>query len=172
MTSHGKTGAPSDSRSMADAKTETALVLPAEAAGGSTAPVHFPGFPGVFTPEQPIAVGALGFDKVTDARAAVDDTGVPLRETRVEAGSAPLPERENHVPSEAQTIAAEQSAAEEGDAPYEAPEGWPQTHAELDVIAEREGLEFPPGTRTVADKTMFLVDAEVSPEPDDEEGGA
>ena len=74
--------------------TETALVLPVSATTGSEA-VHFGGFPGQWYPGRPIAVSALGFETEDEALKAAKD--LPLVVKRVKAGSAPAPERENHI---------------------------------------------------------------------------
>ena len=98
-------------------ETETALVLPASATIGSEA-VHFGGFPGQWYPGRPIAVSALGFETKDEALEAAKD--LPLVVKRVPAGSAPAPERENHVgalpytnPVEDETPAKSAPAAEE-----------------------------------------------------------
>jgi hypothetical protein len=75
-------------------ETETALVLPASAVVGSEA-VHYGGFPGQWYPGRAIAVSALGFETEDEALEAAKD--LPLVVTRVKVGSAPAPERENHV---------------------------------------------------------------------------
>jgi hypothetical protein len=74
--------------------TETALVLPVGATVGSE-PVHYGGFPGQWYPGRPIAVSALGFETEDEALEAAKD--LPLVVTRAKVGSAPAPERENHV---------------------------------------------------------------------------
>jgi hypothetical protein len=75
-------------------ETETALVLPASAVVGSEA-VHYGGFPGQWYPGRPIAVSALGFETEDEALKAAKD--LPLVVKRVPVGSAPAPERENHI---------------------------------------------------------------------------
>lgn len=75
-------------------RTEIALVLPAARTVGSE-PVHFGGFPGLWYPERPIALSALGFETPDEALEAARE--LPLVTMRVEVGSAPMPERENHV---------------------------------------------------------------------------
>ena len=74
--------------------TETALVLPVSAAPGSEA-IHFGGFPGQWYPGRPIAVSALGFETKDEALEAAKD--LPLVVKIVPIGSAPAPERENHI---------------------------------------------------------------------------
>lgn len=106
---------------MSDQKTETAFVLPADAFPGSDAPVHFGGFPGIWEPGRPIAVSELGFATVGDARDARKEFAPELDEKSVKVGSAPMPERENHVPAEPAAAVDEgepepASAAEEGPA--------------------------------------------------------
>lgn len=82
---------------MSEAKSETAFVLPAAAVGGSSEPVHFGGFPGVWTPGEPIAVSELGFATVKEAREAKNDLAADLVEKTVKAGSAPMPAADNHI---------------------------------------------------------------------------
>lgn len=85
--------------------TETALELDVEAAGYTRGEaVHFGSFPGVWEPGRPVAVGELGFDTDEEALARVAELGLPLRKLRVPAGSAPMPERPNHVPAEAAEV--------------------------------------------------------------------
>lgn len=76
---------------------EKAFELDTEAAGytGSEG-VHFGDFPGVWAPGVPIALTELGFDTAADARAAVEELGLPLKEVSVDVGSAPMPTRPNH----------------------------------------------------------------------------
>lgn len=79
-----------------------ALELDTAAAGYSgTDAVHFGDFPGMWAPGHPVAVSELGFDTEKEALAAVKALGLPLREVHVEQGSARMPERLNHAPSEA-----------------------------------------------------------------------
>lgn len=94
---------------MAEAKTETAFVLPEDAFPGSAGPVHFGGgFPGVWYPGKAIAVSELGFDTVAQAREAKKNLAPELVEKTVRVGSAaPLP-RENHIPLETAPEEAEQ----------------------------------------------------------------
>lgn len=80
------------------ADNETAFVLPAKAVAGSDTPVHFANFPGVWYPEQPISVSALGFATLKDARAAREALAPDLKETKVAEGSAEMPAVANHVP--------------------------------------------------------------------------
>ena len=96
--------------------TETALVLDTDAAGYTGGePVHFAGFPGAWAPGKPIAVDALGLGHRDRVRELVHELGLPLKETRVPAGSAPLP------PMPSQVVAADEPAAAEGEAVEQAP---------------------------------------------------
>lgn len=94
----GVRGAAADTRPMASEK-ELAFVLPAADVAGSAGAVCFAGFPGVWAPDVPIAVSELGFESVQDARAARDATASVLRDVKVDTGTAPMPERPNHLPS-------------------------------------------------------------------------
>lgn len=55
----------------------SAILLPKGAVPGSKSPVHFPGFPGVFTPGKPISLDELELD-AEDAQARIEDAGLPL----------------------------------------------------------------------------------------------
>lgn len=95
-------------------KTETALELDVEQAGHTRGEaVAFGGFPGVWEPGRPVAVSELGFDTDADALALVEELELPLRKVKVEAGSAPMPDRPNHVASQLEQLGAEEDA--EGD---------------------------------------------------------
>ena len=97
-------------------ETETALVLPASAVVGSEA-IHFGGFPGQWYPGRPIAVSALGFETKDEALEAAKD--LPLVVKIVPVGSAPAPERENHIAGTLYTnvsAEAEEPAAKEASA--------------------------------------------------------
>jgi hypothetical protein len=109
-----------------------AFVLPEEVAGNG--PVTFPGFPGVWTPGQPIEAAAFVAAGVADTETELDERRPPqLERVDVAAGSHPLPARPNHVPS------AEEAAA--------APKLEKMSHDELDTRARTLGLaEFPAKT--------------------------
>jgi len=96
--------------------TETALVLPVSATTGSEA-VHFGGFPGQWYPGRPIAVSVLGFETEDEALEAAKD--LPLVVKRVKVGSAPAPERENHIAGVSYTNPAEDEAPEAEEAATE-----------------------------------------------------
>lgn len=96
--------------------TEAAFELDADAAGYTHGEaVHFGSFPGVWFVEQPIAVSELGFDSEQEAVDRVAELGLPLRKTRVPVGSAPMPERTNHVYPEPVEEDVEADAAVEAD---------------------------------------------------------
>jgi hypothetical protein len=57
--------------------------------------IHFGGFPGQWYPGRPIAVSELGFETKDEALEAAK--GLPLVVKIVPVGSAPTPERENHI---------------------------------------------------------------------------
>jgi hypothetical protein len=80
-----------------------ALVLPAEAVSSSS-PTTFPGFPGVWPPGEPIEaqvfVDAGLFADPDEMVSFASELGLPLETTTVKKGSAPLPERPNHVSEE------------------------------------------------------------------------
>lgn len=104
---------------MADAK-ETAFVLHQADVPGSREPIHFAGFPGVWEPDTPIAVSALGFDTVKAARVAKDELAPLLKEVRVDEGSAPMPVAANHVPlADTPTAVAAEPAEPPADAAQE-----------------------------------------------------
>lgn len=134
---------------------ETALELDTDAAGYTRSePVHFGSFPGVWEPGRPIAVSELGFASEEEALAAVADLELPLRQVRVDAGSAPMPERPNHLLSqEAQRVL----DMELEPAPGESEPRPPRTNADADALAVEAGIgEWPEGVKTVAQKVEFL----------------
>jgi hypothetical protein len=128
---------------------EVALELDVEAAGeGRGVEVHFSNFPGVWAPDRPIAVSELGFANVDEALDRVDELGLPLRRLDVEAGSAPMPARDNQIASEDQARAVELATSEK-------PHGF-RTHAEADEAAAAANVAWPKQKMTVAEKTEFL----------------
>jgi hypothetical protein len=152
---------------MPSAEKETALVLSQDAVAASgSSPVHFPGFPGVWAPDQPIAVSALGFGSEKEALAEVKLRGLPLEEKKVDVGSAPMPARPNHIPSGPAPAAAEAEAPAEETAPEAK---WPQTHAELDDLGDEYDVEFEADAK-VADKIAALEAAGVAPPAEEGEG--
>jgi hypothetical protein len=105
---------------MSPKSTEAALELDTDAAGYTRgAGVHFAGFPGVWEPGRPVAISELGFASADEALDLVDELGLPLRKVRVPAGSAPMPERPNHVASQLDTGGGD----DEGDVTVEAAAG-------------------------------------------------
>ena len=75
-----------------------ALVLAEDAGAG---PLTFPGFPGVWTQGAPIEADVFvhaGIFETVDAVLAAAEL-LPLEQVKVAKGSAPLPERPNHLPN-------------------------------------------------------------------------
>lgn len=128
--------------------TVTALELDAEAAGytGGEA-LHFGGFPGVWSPGQPVAVSELGFESEQDALDRARELELPLREVRVDEGSAPMPARPNHLANTDQETALD-------DVDTATKKRW--THAELDALAAEADVTWPAGVTKVDEKAAFL----------------
>ena len=153
---------------------QTALVLTAEAAeeagltGGG--PFTFPGFPGVYAIDAPVAVSEL---RNEDAPARAEELGLPLSTVTVAEGEG-IPERENHVRSTRQ-VAADVKA----DAIADATGGSTiRTHKQADKIAAELGIAFEPDA-TVADKVAAIESFNAAaaletdaPEKDDDESVA
>lgn len=53
------------------------LVLPAEAMPGASHTVHFPGFPGVYMPDEPVELAELGMS-ADEAKERIAELGLPL----------------------------------------------------------------------------------------------
>lgn len=53
----------------------------------------FPGFPGVWLPDQPVPVSALGFESARDAERVVKELGLPLKSAKAEAVAVDPPPR-------------------------------------------------------------------------------
>lgn len=108
-------------------------------------PVNLAGFPGMWTPGEPIAaaefIKAGAFDSVEEMRDRVRELGMPLKEVSVGEGEASMPVRANHAPNSEE--AAEAKATLEASTP--------RSHAEADQAAADLGLDFPPGMK-LADK--------------------
>lgn len=137
-----------------------ALVLPEGAVSGSDA-VTFPGFPGVWTPGQPIELSAFAAAGIASADELLElaaEMGVPLEEVDVDEGSAPLPERENHL-----TPSAPSAPLNEGLAA--------KTVAELDELAAEMGLEDYPKSGKKPEK-LAAIEAALAAEPDEAEDEA
>lgn len=123
---------------------ETAFVLddPGLAGGG---PVNLAGFPGTWTPGEPIAASAFvdagAFESVQAMRDQIRELRMPLKEISVSEGSAPLPLRDNHMPNAEEAAAAKQSLET----------STPRTHKEADKAAAELGIDFAPDTK-LADK--------------------
>lgn len=123
-----------------------AFTLTEEAGPG---PLTFPGFPGVWSQgeaiEAQVFVDARVFHSVGEMQERVRELGVPLEETSVAKGAAPLPARDNHVPNAEEAIAAGEKALAD------------LTIAELDERgADLDGY---PKSQNKADKVAFLEDA-------------
>ena len=91
---------------------EPALVLPVDAVA-STSDTYWPDFPGVFTPGQPIAISALGFETLKDAEAAAKELGLPLKRSTVEVPETPDVEPEL-LPVEPDPTVEPAASADEG----------------------------------------------------------
>jgi hypothetical protein len=127
---------------------ETALELDVDAAGYTRSEgVHFGGFPGVWEPGRPVAVSELGFDTEEEALALVDELELPLRPVQVDAGSARMPERPNHLLSqEQQRVLANEAAA-----------NWPpRSHKDADAVAAAASIEWPRPKMTLDEKVAQL----------------
>jgi hypothetical protein len=127
---------------------ETAFVLDDEGLAGG-GPVNLAGFPGMWTPGEPIAaaefVKAGAFDSVQEMRDRVRELGMPLKEVTVGEGTAPIAARANHMPN----------AEEAAEAKATLETSTPRSHAEADQAAAELGLDFPAGTK-LADKVEAI----------------
>lgn len=139
----------------------TAYVLDADDLAGSEA-VTFPGFPGVWTPGEPIAaaefVKAGAFDSVDEMGDRVAELGLPLKQTTVADGEGLMPARENHLPSQEQADATK----------AELNGRTPKSHAEADAIAADLGISFPPDAKLDKKKALIaeaLAEPSVSDDP-------
>jgi hypothetical protein len=90
---------------MPDAKTEPAVVFDDESHTGTDL-VHFGDSPGVFMPDEPVAVSELEYASEKDAADRVKELGLPLKKTTVTVGKGKAPARENHALSEDEARAA------------------------------------------------------------------
>lgn len=99
---------------MAD-KSQPALVLDREVA--QSEPVHFAGFPGLWRPDQPIAVSELGLGDADETYRRVDQLGLPLARTTVPAGEGLMPDVPNHVRAGEVPVAIEDGDVETVEAP-------------------------------------------------------
>lgn len=122
---------------------EAAFVL-ADDAVASRAPVHFPNFPGVWEPGQPIAARELldrldSVETVKELEELISQEGHPLQATTVEAGSAPMPVPASQIPSEEQVARGqdEPPAKPEPDA-EQIPAGTPASQATATAAASEE----------------------------------
>lgn len=127
----------------------SALILTEEKAAEhgymGAGPFTFPsGFPGNFYPGVPIALSELGYVDEETAKAALEESGVPLAWTEVEEGEG-LAERDNHAPD-----------AETAVAPVEKPKAI-RTHDDADAAAAELGITFSEEPRpTVAEKVEAI----------------
>ena len=128
-----------------------AFVLRHGAAGDGA--VTFPGFPGVWTPGEPIEaqvfVDAGVFASTEEMQDRAAEVGVPLETTTVAAGSAPMPERDNHVSNAAEAAVQAGKSLEE------------MSHRELDAKAATLGLDLPDVTKA---EKVALIDAVLNPD--------
>ncbi len=133
-----------------------AFTLTEEAGPG---PLTFPGFPGVWNQGESIEaqffVDAGVFESVEAMQARVAELGVPLEETSVAEGFAPLPPRDNHVPNAEEAVEAAEKALAE------------MTHAELDAKAASLGIDLPDGTKP---EKVEALEAAMAPEDLEELG--
>jgi hypothetical protein len=99
------------------AEQETAFVLDPDAVFASV-PVHFPNFPGVYFPGEPIAAREL-LDRLADVdtiealKDHVAAEALPLKVKMVDEGSAPMPVAETHAPSEEEVRKGQAEAPDE-----------------------------------------------------------
>lgn len=111
-----------------------AYVLPQEAVAGTDA-VTFAGFPGIWTPGEPIAALELvthgGFVDEDELADMVEELGLPLEQTTVTGDDGAMPTPANHVAGREEAIA---------DAVEETPR--PRTHKQADKLAQERGIEF------------------------------
>lgn len=145
-------------------------MLPEDAVSG-TAAVTFAGFPGIWTPGQPIAVaelarhGALSQDEVGEK---VEELGLPLEPAEVGADEGAMPMPPNHR-------ASRDEAAHEA---LEEQRPRARSHKELDERASEVGLEWPRADMTREQKQQLLDEhvaaQELQPdepeEPQEDEG--
>lgn len=69
------------------------LVLPVDAVSDLET-TTFPGFPGTFTPGEPVALADLGFDSEDEAFALVEELQLPLEPAKAELSTPPATEEE------------------------------------------------------------------------------
>lgn len=132
-----------------------AFQLREEAGAG---PLVFPGFPGVWNQGEPIEAHVFVDAGVAESVDEIADRLPPqLEKVTVDAGSAPLPERPNHVANAEEAIAAAEKALAD------------MTHAELDAKAKALGME--PLPDVVKAEKVALIEAFLTPQ-DLEELGA
>jgi hypothetical protein len=104
-------------------------------------------FPGEWMPGVPLRIDVLGFDSEDEALDALEESGVPLERTTVQAGEG-LPLRFNHAAGELEAREAQADLDRAGQALD--PEKI-RTHAQADDAAIALNISFPEGA-TVADK--------------------
>jgi len=126
-------------------------VLPQEAVSG-TAAVNLPGFPGMWTPGEPIAVSEIARYGLFESEQAVldraDELGLPLERVEVADSAGDMPFPPNHIPSAVE--AAEEAVAETRR---------PRSHAEADALADELGVEFSSDGLTLRQKNDELLAA-------------
>lgn len=137
-------------------------MLPESAVAG-TAAVNFPGFPGSWTPGQPIAAAELvahgGFADEDELAARVAELGLPLEAVEVSGEDGAMPIPPNHVQSQGEAVA---EALEETRRP--------RTHRQADKLAAERGFEFSSADLSLGEKVaeLFADVAADAPEPDEE----
>lgn len=142
---------------------EPALVLTQESADtagyAGTGPFTFPGFPGLYAVDQPVALRELEGSSDDEARerleAKIADTfedGGPLEWVEVEDGEGKA-HRPNHAPTLAELNAARVDAVIEKDAG-----GKITTHADADKVAADLGFGFPEDPRPTVVQKVAAID--------------
>lgn len=106
----------------------------------SVVPVHFPNFPGVYFPGEPIAARAIlerfdDADTIDDLKDHVSTEGFPLKVKMVDEGSAPMPRADTQAPSEEEVRLGEQPPP---DAPMPADAVVPADTAAADTVEKVE----------------------------------
>lgn len=138
-------------------------MLPETAVAG-TAAVNFPGFPGSWTPGQPIAAAELvahgGFADEDAVAEKVAELGLPLEQVDVTGDDGAMPLPPNHVASQAEAVA---------EALEETPR--PRSHKQADKLAAERGFTFSAEDLTLDEKVaeLFADVASDAPEPEPEE---
>lgn len=129
-------------------------MLPEGAVVG-TAAVNFSGFPGIWTPGEPIAAAELvqhgGFADLDELAHRIDAMGLPLEQVNVAAAAGAMPVPANHVPN---TVQAAEAALDE--MPRQ------RTHKAADKLAAEQGVTFSRTGLTVPEKLAEIERAAVA----------